>query len=91
MDRPEVNHSEIGSNRWEGHHNIGKPYARLYRDEPNSRGPDSTSQNPDRYQAKAGFMRQHVGENLIHDPNYNPGFSRGLYNFELAWPPYTVN
>ena len=28
---------------------------------------------------------------LNHDPNYNPDFTRHLYTFKLAWPPYPVN
>ena len=74
-----------------GYRNIWTPYAQLYHYESYSRGPDSASQNVDRYRAEADYMRRRWGSVLARDPHYSPNFARGLYSFELAWPPYPVD
>lgn len=71
-----------------GYRNIWTPYAQLYHYESYSRGPDSAAAAVDRYAAEANTMRQRWSHLLAQDPCYNPNLSRGLYSFELAWPPY---
>jgi glycosyltransferase involved in cell wall biosynthesis len=71
-----------------GYRNIWTPYAQLYHFESYTRGPDSVAETIDRYQAEADYMRTRWSHRLASDPHYNRNLSRGLYSFELAWPPY---
>ena len=74
-----------------GYRNIWTPYAQLYHFESYTRGPDSTAETIDRYQSEADYMRTRWSHKLSSDPNYNCNLSRGLYNFELAWPPHSCS
>lgn len=71
-----------------GYRNIWTPYAQLYHYESYSRGPDTTEETAGRYQAEAETMRSRWSHLLENDPCYNPNLSRGLYSYELAWPPF---
>ena len=73
--------------REKGYRNIWTPYSQLYHYESYSRGPDSASVSIDRYRAEAEYMRHRWSDLLRDDPFYSPSFSRGLYSFEIAWPP----
>ena len=74
--------------RERGYRNLWTPYAQLYHYESYSRGPDSTATTIDRYTAEAAYMRSRWSDLLNSDPFYNPNLSRGLYSYELAWPPH---
>jgi glycosyltransferase involved in cell wall biosynthesis len=71
-----------------GYRNLWTPYAQLYHYESYSRGPDSSSESIDRYTTEAEYMRSRWSDLLKRDPFYNPNLSRGLYSYELAWPPH---
>ena len=77
--------------REKGYRNIWTPYSQLYHYESYSRGPDSVSDMIDRYTAEADYMRRRWSGLLSDDPFYNPNFSRGLYSFDIAWPPLKRN
>ena len=71
-----------------GYRNIWTPYAQLYHYESYTRGPDTADHAVERYTAEAATMRNRWSHLLDHDPCYNPNLSRGLYSYELAWPPH---
>jgi len=68
--------------------NVWTPYAQLYHFQSYSRGPDSSEENVARYSREAHYMRERWGGRLARDEYYSPNYSRGLYTFELAWPPF---
>ncbi|MGZ5004406.1 MAG: glycosyltransferase family 2 protein, partial [Chthoniobacterales bacterium] len=52
-----------------------------------SRGHQRTSEEQAQFFREANYMQEHWGNELLHDPFYNPNFSLTLPGYELAFPP----
>nr|WP_320136759.1 glycosyltransferase [uncultured Amphritea sp.] len=66
-----------------GYRNIWTPYAELYHHESVSRGADDSTKKRKRAQREAAYMRQRWGEQLDHDPAYNPNLTLVHEDFSL--------
>jgi glycosyltransferase involved in cell wall biosynthesis len=73
--------------REQGLQNVYAPAAKLIHHESVSRGQDLSPQKAARFAAEVAWMQQRWGEQLLHDPAYNPNLSVDNPNFCLAWPP----
>jgi O-antigen biosynthesis protein len=65
---------------------IWTPFAELYHLESSSRGIDCTPEQVARAAGEADYMRARWGQELDHDPFYNPHFDRIDHTFRLAIP-----
>ncbi|MDD2893152.1 MAG: glycosyltransferase [Halothiobacillaceae bacterium] len=72
--------------RADGYRNLWTPYAELFHHESKSRGHEDTPEKQARFQREVAWMLATWGEQLQHDPYYNPnltldngGFSLSLY------------
>lgn len=72
-----------------GYRNIFTPHALLYHHESASRGMEDTAEKKVRFAKEVKFMKKRWGNELLHDPAYNPNLSLDDQNFSLAWPPRT--
>jgi GT2 family glycosyltransferase len=70
-----------------GFRNVWTPYANLIHHESASRGHQPTPEEQAQFRREAAYMQQEWGDELLHDPAYNPNLSLTLPGFELAVPP----
>jgi GT2 family glycosyltransferase len=70
-----------------GYRVVWTPFAELCHHESASRGNDDTPEKRQRFVNEVEFMQQRWGEELLHDPAYNPNLSLESPNFDLAFPP----
>jgi glycosyltransferase involved in cell wall biosynthesis len=70
-----------------GYRVVWTPFAELCHHESASRGSDDTPEKRQRFVNEVEFMQQRWGEELLHDPAYNPNLSLESPNFDLAFPP----
>jgi glycosyltransferase involved in cell wall biosynthesis len=73
--------------REQGLQNVYAPAARLIHHESVSRGQDLSPEKATRFAAEVAWMQQRWGDQLPHDPAYNPNLSLDNPHFRLAWPP----
>ncbi|WP_010312499.1 glycosyltransferase family 2 protein [Synechococcus sp. CB0101] len=73
--------------REQGLQNVYAPAARLIHHESVSRGQDLSAEKAARFAAEVDWMQQRWGDQLPHDPAYNPNLSLDNPHFRLAWPP----
>ena len=73
--------------REQGLQNVYAPAARLIHHESVSRGQDLSPEKAARFAAEVDWMQQRWGDQLHHDPAYNPNLSLDNPHFRLAWPP----
>lgn len=73
--------------REHGLQNIYAPAACLIHHESVSRGQDLSPEKADRFAAEVAWMQARWGDQLSHDPAYNPNLSLDDPHFRLAWPP----
>ena len=73
--------------REQGLQNVYVPAAKLIHHESVSRGQDLSPEKAARFAAEVAWMQQRWGEQLPHDPAYNPNLSLDNPHFRLAWPP----
>lgn len=73
--------------REQGLRNVYVPAARLIHHESASRGLDLSPEKAERFAAEVAWMQQRWGDQLAHDPFYNPNLSLDNPHFCLAWPP----
>jgi glycosyltransferase involved in cell wall biosynthesis len=73
--------------REQGLQNVYAPAARLIHHESVSRGQDLSPEKAARFAAEVDWMQQRWGDQLPHDPAYNPNLSLDNPHFRLAWPP----
>lgn len=66
-----------------GYRNVWTPHADLYHHESASRGDENTPKKRARFEREIAFMRQRWGEQLLHDPAYNPNLNNE------RWPDYS--
>jgi GT2 family glycosyltransferase len=66
------------------------PYAELYHGESSSRGWDDTLAKNRRFEGERKYMLDTWGDELQHDPAYNPNLSLNGAGFTLAFPPRTT-
>lgn len=72
-----------------GYRVLWTPFAELCHHESASRGSDDTPEKRRRFVDEVEFMQKRWGEELLHDPAYNPNLSLQA-SFELAFPPRPV-
>jgi GT2 family glycosyltransferase len=71
---------------WErGYRVLWTPFAELYHREGVSRGKDTIES--ERFLREIRFMQERWGEQLLHDPAYNPNLTLEREDFSLAFPP----
>lgn len=70
--------------RQAGYRNVWTPLAELYHHESKSRGFDDTLKKQQRAASEACYMKEKWGDELIHDPAYNPNLSLLREDFSLA-------
>jgi len=70
-----------------GFRNVWTPYTNLIHHESASRGHQPTPEEKAQFRREASYMQQKWGNELLHDPAYNPNLSLTLPGFELADPP----
>lgn len=73
--------------RHAGYRNVWTPYAELYHHESASRGREDTPEKYDRFAQEAQYMLHRWGDELQHDPAYNPNLTLENEDCSLAWPP----
>lgn len=73
--------------REQGLQNVYVPAVKLIHHESVSRGQDLSPEKAARFAAEVAWMQQRWGEQLPHDPAYNPNLSLDNPHFRLAWPP----
>ena len=73
--------------REHGLRNVYAPAAPLIHHESVSRGQDRSPEKAARFAAEVAWMQQRWGDQLPHDPAYNPNLSLDNPHFRLAWPP----
>lgn len=66
-----------------GYRNLYTPYAVLYHHESLSRGAEDTPEKIARFAAETRYMRERWGEQLDHDPAYNPNLTTSAEDFSL--------
>lgn len=67
-----------------GYRNLWTPYAQLYHHESASRGYEDTPEKIARFTREIEHLRQRWGNNLFHDPAYNPNLDPETKDFSLA-------
>ncbi len=70
-----------------GHRILFTPHAVLFHHESKTRGMDDTSQKLERLANEADIVRARWGDDLLHDPSFNPNLSLDSETFELAQEP----
>jgi Predicted glycosyltransferases len=70
-----------------GYRVVWTPFAELRHHESASRGNDDTPDKRERFVNEVELMQQRWGEELLHDPAYNPNLSLQSPGFDLAFPP----
>lgn len=70
-----------------GFRNVWTPYANLIHHESASRGHQPTPEEQAQFRREADYMQRKWGDELLHDPAYNPNLSLNLPGFELADTP----
>ncbi|NNE72120.1 MAG: glycosyltransferase, partial [Acidimicrobiales bacterium] len=70
-----------------GYRNIWTPEARLYHHESVSRGAEDTPEKQARFEAEVHVMLDRWGDELLHDPAYNPNLALDADSFTLARSP----
>ena len=70
-----------------GLQNIYAPAAKLIHHESVSRGNDLTGEKAKRFAAEVAWMQQRWGEELLHDPAYNPNLCLDHPHYRLSRPP----
>jgi GT2 family glycosyltransferase len=70
-----------------GYRILWTPFAELFHHESASRGTDDTGEKRQRFVREVELMQQRWGEELVHDPAYNPNLSLIGSGFDLAFPP----
>jgi len=70
-----------------GLRNVWTPYANLIHHESASRGHQPTAEEQAQFVREAAYMQRTWGNELLHDPFYNPNLSLNLPGFEFAVPP----
>jgi GT2 family glycosyltransferase len=71
--------------RERGYRVLWTPFAELYHREGVSRGKDTIES--ERFLREIRFMQERWGEQLLHDPAYNPNLTLEREDFSLAFPP----
>jgi GT2 family glycosyltransferase len=66
---------------------VWTPYANLIHLESASRGHQRSPEEESQFFREANYMREKWGEQLLHDPFYNPNLSLRAPGFELGFPP----
>ncbi|MEP6708566.1 MAG: glycosyltransferase [Verrucomicrobiota bacterium] len=66
---------------------VWTPYANLIHHESASRGHHRTPAEQSLFFREATYMQENWGDELLHDPFYNPNLSLNQPGFELAFPP----
>jgi O-antigen biosynthesis protein len=74
-----------------GYRILWTPFAELFHHESASRGADDTSVKRQRFVSEVELMQQRWGEELLHDPAYNPNLSLTDSAFHLAFPPRSAS
>jgi hypothetical protein len=72
-----------------GFRNLWTPFAELIRHESLSRAYEDTLERQARLQRESAHMRALRGDQLDHDPAYNPNLALSTEGWDLAWPPRT--
>jgi glycosyltransferase involved in cell wall biosynthesis len=72
-----------------GYRNLWTPFAEFIHYESASRGQEDTPEKQARFAREVEYMRRTWGEQLDHDPAYNPNFALNIEGWDLAWPPRT--
>ena len=70
-----------------GFRNVWTPYANLIHHESASRGHQPTREEQAQFVREATYIQRKWGNELLHDPFYNPNLSLNLPGFALAVPP----
>lgn len=70
-----------------GLRNLYTPFAELVHHESASRGAEDTPEKIRRFQAEIDVVKARWGEQLLHDPAYNPNLTLDAEDFGLAYPP----
>jgi len=70
-----------------GYRIIWTPYANLIHHESASRGHQRTREEQEEFERAVDYMQTTWGEELMHDPLYNPNLSLNPPGFEIAFPP----
>ena len=70
-----------------GLHNVYVGAAKLIHHESVSRGQDLSPEKAARFASEVAWMQQRWGEQLKHDPAYNPNLCLDNPHFRLSWPP----
>lgn len=70
-----------------GYRNVWTPYAEMYHHESATRGYEDNPDKIARFHQEMNFMLTRWGDELRHDPAYNPNLTLDNQNFSLAWPP----
>jgi O-antigen biosynthesis protein len=68
-----------------GYRNVWTPFAELLHHESVSRGAENTPEKQARFKQECDYMRQNWGDIIANDPFYNPNFSTGLSDYEVAF------
>ena len=70
-----------------GYRNVWTPFSAMIHHESASRGNDDSPEKRARFTGEVDYMLQRWGEEILHDPAYNPNLSLQGVNSELAFPP----
>lgn len=70
-----------------GYRNVWTPFSAMIHHESASRGNDDSPAKRARFIGEVDYMLQRWGEEIRHDPAYNPNLSLHGVNSELAFPP----
>jgi hypothetical protein len=70
-----------------GFENAWTPYANLIHHESATRGHQRTDEEQAQFFREADYMQKKWGEELLHDPFYNPNLALTLPGYELSFPP----